>query len=126
MRRDLDLIRNMLLAIEAAPLDYYVFYVETLAEAVYESDLQKVSYHIALLIDCNYIDCDKLGNVGKYTDYGIKRITSQGHDYLDTVRSSQIWEHTKKALSKVGGTIALEIVKALAIKEASRILGLLT
>lgn len=54
----------------------------------------------------------------------IRRLTVNGYDYLDSVRSDGIWTNTKKHLADVGGGASLEIVKELAIHIAKGLLGL--
>lgn len=46
----------------------------------------------------------------------IKRLTADGCDYLDNIRNDTIWNKTKEAISNVGGTCALDIVKSIAGK----------
>jgi hypothetical protein len=48
------------------------------------------------------------------------RLTNSGHDYLDAVRSDNIWQQTQTAVAETGGSAVLEIVKALAIGFAKK------
>lgn len=43
----------------------------------------------------------------------IKRLTWQGHDFLDKVRDPEIWHATKEGAKKAGG-FSLELLGALA------------
>ena len=55
------------------------------------------------------------------------RMTSQGHDMLDAIRSDTIWNKAKDGAASVGG-VTLGILKDLALgylkKEASERLGI--
>jgi len=115
MKRDLDLIRDILLDVEnwsnAQPL--------TLSSLEYEGKTkQEIGYQLELLADAGYIDVrivkDHVG-IG-YSDAFIVRMKMAGHEYLDTVRSPEVWKKTKTTLEKVGGGAALEVVKQIASK----------
>lgn len=125
MKRDLDLIRNIMLAIENTSDQIAFKGVAELANAIYETDYLLVSYHVSLLIDCNYLialDCSTIGI--RYADYFVERLTADGCDYLDSIRDTSIWVKTKEKLSAVGGSAALEIVKAVAVNVMRSQLGI--
>jgi DNA-binding transcriptional ArsR family regulator len=114
MKRDLDLLRDILLEVEdwndPQPLRF-----EALA---YDGKTQQeIGYHLELLEDAGYIDADiSKWNSGAYARALILRMTMAGHDYLDSVRSPEVWNKTKTALEKVGGGAALDVVKDVASK----------
>src|ERR1700693_1465649 len=122
MKRDLDLIRDILLAVEnwnsPQPL--------TLASLEYEGKTkQEIGYQLELLEDAGYIEVriikDHVG-IG-YLDAYIVRMKMAGHEYLDTVRSPEVWKKTKTTLEKVGGGAALEVVKQIASKFAVELIS---
>ena len=47
--------------------------------------------------------------------YSVERMTSSGHDYLDSVRDPKIWQDIKNGLAKAGGSASLAIVQATAV-----------
>jgi hypothetical protein len=57
-----------------------------------------------------------------YDDAFIVRMKMAGHEYLDSVRSPEVWKKTKTALGKVGGSAALEVVKDVAGKILAELL----
>jgi hypothetical protein len=121
MKRDLDLIRDILLAVEnwnnAQPL--------TLRSLTHEGKTrQEIGYQIELLNDEGYIDVRIIkGHDGiTYDDAFIVRMKMAGHEYLDSVRSPEVWKKTKTALEKVGGGAALEVVKDVASKILAELL----
>lgn len=117
MKRDLDLLRKILLAIENADEFYYYNGIPHLASDIGCSNLELVSFHVSLLVDNNYIEVLNISCCDiDYDDYMIKRLTADGCDYLDNVRNDTIWNKTKEAISNVGGTCALDIVKSIAGK----------
>lgn len=125
MKRDLDLIRKILLAIENADSLNYYNGIPQLAADIGCTDLVLVSFHVTLLADNDYIDVIDTSCCGiDYDDYIIKRLTSDGCDYLDNIRSDNIWNKTKDVLSQAGGSCALDIVKSIAGKIILNQLGI--
>lgn len=125
MKRDLDLIRKILLAIENADCLYYYNGIQQLADDIDCSDLVLVSFHVTLLVDHGYIDVLDTSCCGvEYDDYMIKRLTADGCDYLDNIRNDTVWNKTKELLSKVGGTCALDVVKSISGKVILSQLGI--
>ena len=117
MKRDLDLLRKILLAVENANECYYYNGIPHLASDIDCPDLNLVSFHVSLLVDNNYIEVLNISCCDiDYDDYMIKRLTADGCDYLDNIRNDTIWNKTKEAISNVGGTCALDIVKSIAGK----------
>lgn len=117
MKRDLDLLRKILLAIENANEFYYYNGIPLLASDIGCPNLNLVSFHVSLLVDNNYIEVLNVTCCGiAYDDYMIKRLIADGCDYLDNIRNDTIWNKTKEAISNVGGTCALDIVKSIAGK----------
>lgn len=122
MKRDLELIRRILLAIEnSGPQDRLSvssFVTDTFPPAM-------VSLHIKLLLDCDYIEAFPLRYIGaSYDDFIIKRITSNGYDYLDSVKNNTVWNKTKEKLSAVGGEAALDVVKEIGKAVTLNLLGI--
>ena len=123
MKRDLDLIRDILLTIENS----------TNKISIYElSDTLNVSpdiifYQITLLREANFIIAH--GGIRvitptsrRYESFRVYRLTFTGHDYLDAIRDNRVWAATKSELSKIGGSAAFDIVKELGLRFVSQYL----
>ena len=96
MRRNQDLIREMLLEMEAE--DGWVF-IETLDG---EGDqTEERAYHRRLMSDGGLIDMSSI-------KHGY-RMTSAGHDYLDAIRDEGLWAKTKATVAETGGNATLQI-----------------
>lgn len=110
MKRDMDLIRELLLEIEefeGKPSS------SMLTGRRNEHDEYFVSEHLRLLLDAELIN----GVVhqalkGPFAVLGIS-ITWKGYDFLDSVRDPVVWQKTKEAAKATGG-LSLDLLKALA------------
>lgn len=120
MKRDLDLLRDILLSVEA-------FAPKTIGElqAVQPSDFSGTEpenfHHIKLLIDAGLIDL--AGPPTLKAEFSIRGMTMAGHDFLDAIREQSVWDQTKDRIGTAGGW-TLDIVLAVAKEEIKRRLGL--
>ncbi|MFP3404459.1 DUF2513 domain-containing protein [Pseudomonas sp. SIMBA_065] len=112
MKLDQDLVREILLAIEASDHD---------PRGGLEIELQgrssmELSYHIMLLHDAGLIVGQSHNYIGPDGfRWEAKHLTYRGHEFLDTVRDSEVWRLTKAGAAKAGGAglgVLLEIGKA--------------
>lgn len=111
MKRDMDLIRELLLRIEAVPAGAIAAWEMSGPELRVDGKaLNEVRGHMDMLIDAGFVD-----QAAGY-DYGyvVRGLTWQGHDFLDSVRDPEIWERTKKAAAGAGG-FTVELLRDLAI-----------
>lgn len=122
LKRDLNLIRNMLLRIEELNSTKQKITIENFLDLC--ADPALISLHIELLIDSNYIETSEPIYCGVIKDFLIYRITSDGYDYLDSIRENSIWERTENMLFKVGGSAALDVVKSVAVSIIKTRLGI--
>jgi hypothetical protein len=120
MKRDLDLIRLLLLEIEKRE---EAFSSEDLTVNGYDS--KQISYHIGLLRDAKFLDVSSEKQLPNgFKTYTIWAITFSGHDYLDAVRQSKIWQLVKDTAKQAGASLTVELAKGLAVQIASQLLGL--
>ncbi|MFD2234829.1 DUF2513 domain-containing protein [Phaeospirillum tilakii] len=112
MKRDMDLVREILLAAEAAQA---VVSAADLSVTGEWSDAE-VLYHAAILIEAGYLAGTTLaGANGTPIAVTIARMTWEGHDFLDAVRDRTIWERTKTHLRKAGAGLMPALVKEVAV-----------
>jgi hypothetical protein len=103
MTRDMDLIRQLLLKLEAFNGPRGAMYIlngdePELAVEGYSGD--QISYHLILLRDAGFVE-----SPGSQPMDGITfaRVSWIGHDFLDSVRDPEIWAKTKKGAMAAGG-----------------------
>ena len=113
MKRDMDLIRKILLEIGQNESD------NDLQEIRIEfySD-EEIAYHAYLLEKAGLIDATVSFGWGtvKPTGYSIRRLTWQGHDFLDACRNEGVWIKAKEKLKSLGGEVSLDVVKTVLIE----------
>jgi hypothetical protein len=123
MKRDLDLIRSIMLAAETSPPGRSLCPHREAAKHL--GDVTIVGEHIRLLQDAGFLEAEvDRDESGRYFSWSIYRITNDGHDYLDSVRDETVWAKTKDNLKKVSGSAALDVVKGVAKAASLSILGL--
>ena len=123
MKRDMDLVRRILLAIEAEPADPDAE-SEDPATGI-DADEFRVSEHVRLVIEAGLVEGHVLSSIGgEAAPSHLQRLTWAGHDYLDAVRSDSVWRKVKESAAKHGLELTLDLAKALAIHYARDLLGL--
>ena len=121
MTRDMDLIRQLLLDLEAfeqRPGGISHLLPESFQIPGYGTD--QIDYHLELIKEAGFID---EGGMRPMIGIGFRRLTWGGHDFLDSVRDKTVWDKTKATASQAGGFtvdllvgIAKEIIKQNAVK----------
>ena len=111
MKRDMDLVRQILFAIEDLPKQHNGF-VDIKIDG---RAAEEINYHLMILIDAGLIKADFVTN--KMTDYIWKsiRLTWDGHEFLDASRDNKRWEKAKGVMAQAGG-FALDVMKQLLIQ----------
>ncbi len=63
-----------------------------------------MAYHVGLLVENDFIKAKEYKyQSGEPTDYLINTITSQGQDFIDTIRQDTTWNKIKDKSSNIGG-----------------------
>lgn len=121
MKRDLDLIRHILVTIESS--DSNKLSIEDFVTDEYPPE--QIAHHIRLLLDVDYIEATEVSTLGcPYRQFLIRRITMDGYEYLDSVRDPKVWSETKSKLAQATSSISLDIIKTVASKVISGMLGI--
>jgi hypothetical protein len=126
MRRDMDLIRELMLRLEAVPLeagDVWTIPYDDERLAVEGHTFAEIMYHVELIHSARFTE--PYGNQGA-ASLTFSGFTWQGHDFIDSVRDPKIWRDTKSTLQKVGGytlDIVIGVAKGL-LKQQLQQIGL--
>ncbi len=108
MQRDMDLIRELLLRLDAMPIgigEAYFLEINKPPLCLPGDDPNRIYYNMKLIADAGFI---ALTPSQPGIGFGLTGLTWRGHEFLDTVRDPEIWRKTKEGASKAGGfTVSL-------------------
>lgn len=116
MTRDMDLIRALLLQLEAMekrPSDVMHIVPDDDTLAIEGYTVEQVEHHLSLIHEAGFLD--HVGGGQPMEGIMFRRLSWQGYEFLDTLRDPAVWRTTKDKASKVGGAglgIILDIGKA--------------
>lgn len=113
MKREMDLIRALLLKIESWDIPPGAM-MSRLRATDPEVQIEgytdnQVDYHLELLIDAGLVE----GSCNMERLFQISKLTPAGHDFVESVRDPEIWRETKEGAKKAGG-FTLELLGDLA------------
>jgi hypothetical protein len=113
MKRDMDLVRKILLACEAAKSGDAPYPL-----VVDGFDEQSIGFHVLLMIEAGLLLGADNTAIGDDSPTAIAtRMTWSGYEFLDATADPGAWERTKSAAVKAGGW-SFEILKAIAVASA--------
>jgi hypothetical protein len=127
MKRDLDLIRKIILDVEAMPPGGTAFTLQqrgqTFPSVDSEIDDLVLLEHVRMLIDGGYIRGKYYQTLSDGADAHVDDLTWQGHEFAATVRDDTVWKKTKSILAKVGGTVSMDLISHYAKETARAMIG---
>jgi len=118
MKRDMELVRAILLATEAHPKGSG--WIDVKIEGYSQ---EEVAYHVKLLADAGLIEAHDLTTQGDFC-WKPSSLTWHGHEFLDAVRNDTVWAKTKEVVKEKGGSVPFAVLQALVIKIAGAAFGL--
>jgi hypothetical protein len=119
VKRDMDLIRDILLKVEADPeLDGMKFKCFEPSDFDAHSQ-QEITYHIDLLFEAGFLQ----GSKSMDPIPAVSRLTWQGHEFIGSISDPGVWEQVKNRLKGLP-TIALSVVFELGKAELKKKLNL--
>lgn len=118
MKRDWDLIRKVLLQVEA--LGNTQSHVED--GDIDGVDAENVSYHIHLLIEAGLVQGDcRQGLDGPLRCFA-SSLTWEGHEFLDKIRTTGMWNKIKTVAREKGLPLTIDAIKSIATYAVTSIL----
>lgn len=103
MKRDMDLIRAIVLKLEGLDLKPGGIVIFSNIESDFPIDgytAQEIKYHVDLIIKAGWIDT---ANAKLINGFGFRALEWSGHDFADSVRDDKIWASTKNGALNAGG-----------------------
>ena len=124
MKRDMDLVRDLLLYFEA----------KSETPGIHSSDVRmdgftdtQIGLHLNIMAEAGLLICEPFRsstNPDRFIRTLVFDLSWKGHEYLDTIRDPKIWKKTKSTLGRIGNwsfSVALDIAKGLAVSEARKL-----
>jgi Hypothetical protein (DUF2513) len=110
MKRDLELIRTILMEVEQNNQPLRPIKIEAHG---YSPD--EVSYHVWQLYDAGYVTAEDRSHLAGMV-WLPKSLTWEGHNFLDATRNDGIWRQVKARLKDKGLDAPLSVIQELATK----------
>ena len=107
MKRNMDLIREILLRLEE----------HSYIDDVSGHKPEEIAYHVSLLEGAGLITQELYHNL--YLSDSMldgNRITWAGHEFLDASRNNSLWEKAKKVAIEKTGALSFEVLKAILVQ----------
>ena len=117
MRRDFELVREILLAIEASDKAQGAIQLE-----IPDHDSEVVAYHVKLLHEAGLITAIN-ASTRAGLDWIPKSLTWEGHEFLDAAKNDTVWNKAMTTLKDKAVSVPFEIVKAVVIKTCKDFFG---
>lgn len=103
MKRNLEIIKKILMAVEASE--------EPLQEVDGVTDAEFV-FHVYLLIDAGFIKgAYQMNGDGVPVVALAQALTWKGCEFIDNARNETVWQKAKEFMKQAGGTVSVEIFK---------------
>ncbi len=123
MKRNMDLARLILLAIEQSDDDEPA----SIQLPTDQYDDLHISLHVRLLHEANLIHAiESTRGFNSSSAWIPHSLTWQGHEFLDVVRLGEIWENLKMEEAKFGGDLPFGVLFDLALNEVRSRVGIVS
>lgn len=118
MKRDMELVREILLKTEAYPegSGWVDLHIDGPSAEI-------VSYHVKIMAEAGLLEAHDLSTMGNFS-WKPGALTWHGHEFLDAVRNDTVWKKTRELVKDKGGSVPFEVLQALVIKVAGSFFGL--
>jgi len=118
MKRDLDLMRDLLLKVEKATIgDVARNPWQVFSSSGTPSEV--VIYHVRLPLERKLLHSQSINLEGRSQDgtptakFLPDALTDEGHEFLETIRDPKVWQKTKEGARKIG-SFGIDLIKDLA------------
>ncbi|MEA2599183.1 MAG: hypothetical protein QOF89_175 [Acidobacteriota bacterium] len=120
MKRDLDLIRKIILTVEDLPTGNVPEEIEI--DGYTE---EQIGYHSYLIVDSGFAEGVDMGAFGDTSpNWQLIHLTSAGHDFAEASRNETSWNKAKSIVKEKAGGATLDILKEVLIGVIRGTLGL--
>lgn len=119
MKRDMELIRQILLKIEEEPSGWAPSEIK-----IEGYTKEQIDYHILLMIEAGLLKGEEVTSLSSQSPCGLAtRMTWHGHEFLDNSRNPKLWKEAKQIIEKIGSA-SIQVWTQLLTQIVSRSIGL--
>jgi hypothetical protein len=119
MKRDLELIRQLMLAIELRDTR---FGAESIEIDGYDSS--QINYHLELMIEAKLVDGIVINQTFNRFAIIIEKLSWEGCNFLDDARNESVWQKTMEIVKDKGGSVSVGVLIQLLASVAKQLVGL--
>ncbi len=121
MKRDMDLVREILLALEGIPA--------ATSPSTPEIDgfsNEQVGSHVHLMIEGGLLDGSEVTSLqSKFPEYISLSITWDGYDFLELSKNSSVWKDVKDQIRERGVSVSFDLLRKLLTTASARLMEIL-
>ena len=114
MKRDMDLVRAILFALEDAPFDG-----DLISLTFSEHSQNEVSYHVMLLHQAGLIHAFDT-STAESIDWQPMYLTWEGHEFLEAAKDDTRWNRAKNHFKEKGVPMVFDVLKSLLVSYAKQ------
>lgn len=120
MKRDMDLIRKLVLAIEDDPTGYAPRDIE-----IDEYTPEQISYHEFLLMDAGFAEGERVDAMNsRGPEVVLTNLTWAGHEFADAARDDKRWKKAMAVVQEKSGSVTVSVLTQLLTSLMRAALGL--
>lgn len=120
MVRDFELIRKILLEVQAMPASSGPIAIN------FEGEFEQaeVDEHVDLLIEAGLLNGKVIRGMSGVQAMSIRGLTWDGHDFIEAAEKDVLWKKALETIREKGGAITFEVLKAMLKSLALKAAGL--
>ena len=115
MKRDMSLIRSILLFLEGQEEMIWSSSI-----IIPDYDGEQILYHIRLMQQAGLIEAE----IMTAKEFNVRRITWAGHDLLDAIRKPRVWQKVLDKTASAGVSLTVDVAKELAVSIIKQSIGI--
>jgi len=120
VKRDMELIRKLVLALEDTPTGYAPDYIE-----IDGYTPEQISYHAYLMDDAGLAEGMRLDNMNSSgPETVLRNLTWAGHEFADAARDETRWKKAMGIVEEKGGSVTISVLTQLLTALMKGALGL--
>lgn len=120
MRRDLELIRKLILAVEDRDPEHWIPDIQ-----IEGYTPQQIGYHNYLIVDAGLAKGTDVSTIeDMLPHWHLSHLTSAGHDFADAAKNDSTWNKATTLVKDKGGGFTLDVVKQVLVSILRNALGL--